>query len=333
MNVEFSELFSDFQVIAIPLHNTFRGINVREVAIFKGQAGWSEFSPFLEYDTEESAAWLQAAVSEAHYPWPTLHRDQVRVNATLPQVPAEKVAGIMARFPGTRTVKVKVDTFAESQERIDAVRDALPEVRIRLDINGGWLLQQARDELFKFHHRFGEIFEYIEQPCNELSDLKILRGEIPYKIAADESIRKILNVDPAAVRESVDIAIIKWAPLGGISAARKLISQLNMPVTISSALDTGIGISHGAALAASLEKAPLDCGLGTVALLESDILTPPLLPRDGSIHVTRRNPDPVLLEKYRASDDRQKWWSDRVNRIWRELVRQNFLNELNEEER
>jgi o-succinylbenzoate synthase len=327
MDKEFSDLFSDFQVLSIPLRNTFRGINVREVAIFQGRAGWSEFSPFLEYDSSESAPWLHAAVSEAHHPWPRLHRDQVRINATMPQVPPDKVAGILTRFPGAKTVKVKVDSFAESQERIEAVCDVIPDVQIRLDINGGWGLQQARDELFKFHHRFGEIFEYIEQPCNSLSDLKTLKGEIPYKIAADESIRKVLKVDPTALRESVDVAIIKWSPLGGISSARRLISELDMPVTISSALDTGIGISHGAALAASLEEPPLDCGLGTVALLESDILFTPLIPIAGSIHVERQYPDPALLEKYRASNDRQKWWSDRVDRIWRESVRDSFFSE------
>jgi predicted Rossmann fold flavoprotein len=56
------ELFSTMRVVALPTNTNFRGINLREVALFKGEYGWAEFSPFLEYGYEESAPWLMCAI-------------------------------------------------------------------------------------------------------------------------------------------------------------------------------------------------------------------------------------------------------------------------------
>ncbi len=78
-------------VLSIPLRNKFRGITTREVVIFRGSQGWSEFGPFLEYDDVESVAWMQAALEAANTPWPTLFRDRVAINATLAIVEPEEV--------------------------------------------------------------------------------------------------------------------------------------------------------------------------------------------------------------------------------------------------
>ncbi len=87
----FANYFSDLRVLSIPLRNKFRGITTREVAIFRGSQGWSEFSPFLEYDDTESVAWMQAALEAANTPWPYLFHEKVAINATLPIVDPEEV--------------------------------------------------------------------------------------------------------------------------------------------------------------------------------------------------------------------------------------------------
>jgi O-succinylbenzoate synthase len=53
---------SEIHVVSIPIKNNFRGLKVREIALFEGSQGWSEFSPFLEYNDMESALWLKAAI-------------------------------------------------------------------------------------------------------------------------------------------------------------------------------------------------------------------------------------------------------------------------------
>ncbi len=310
------EIFNDLTIVAIPTRTSFRGITVREAAIFRGPAGWSEFAPFIEYNEVQSEPWLNAALEGAYKPWPELKRNKVGVNATLPKVEISRVNEILERFPGARTVKIKVDDFEKDSELVEAALDFNSDFMIRLDVNGGWDLETALLNLYNYNLRFGKVFEYIEQPCLEISDLRKLKAEIPMKIAIDESIRQALDSDFSDAQNFADIAIIKWAPSGGISRANNLIARIGLPAVISSALDTGIGISHGLALAATQNDLTLDCGLATLSLLESDVVLPALEISDGFITVNRTVPDEKLLSKYAASSDRRIWWQQRIEKIW-----------------
>ena len=310
------KIFSDLTIVAIPTRTNFRGVTVREAALFRGPAGWSEFSPFVEYSDSEAEVWLEAALEGAYRPWPKFARDVIEINATLPKVEIDRVPEILNRFPGAKTVKIKIDDFENDSELVEAALDFNPDFKIRLDVNGGWSLETALLNLYNYFLRFGKVFEYIEQPCLEIADLKELKKEIPMKIAVDESIRKALTSDFAAAKEFADVAIIKWAPSGGITRANKLIEKIGLPAVISSALDTGIGISHGLALAASQNQLAFDCGLATVSLLESDVVAPPIEITAGTISVARRTPDEKLVAKYTASAERRLWWQNRIERIW-----------------
>jgi O-succinylbenzoate synthase len=312
MNAFPSHIFGDFRVVSIPTKTNFRGINYREIALFRGSEGWSEFSPFLEYDPQESSAWLNAAIEAANTPWPKLYHKQVPINATLPNVAVEKVESILRSFEGCTTVKIKVSDFESSADIVEEVLNIIPDAKIRLDVNGSWSLEEALLHLHDFNLRFGKVFEYIEQPCQSLGDLAKLKKEIPMKIAVDESIRKNLGSDFSALRDVADVAILKWAPSGGFIAAHALADEIGLPVVVSSALDSGIGISHSLALAASFESLEFACGLGTVALLESDICSPAAIPARGYMDVEHREPDFALVEKYRASEDREEWWKNRI---------------------
>ena len=310
------KIFNDLTVVAIPTRTNFRGVTIREAALFRGAAGWSEFSPFIEYSDVEAEQWLYAALEGANTPWPELKRSSIGINATLPKVEIDRVPEILNRFPGAMSVKIKIDDFENDCELVEAALDFNPDFKIRLDVNGGWTLETALLNLYNYYLRFGKVFEYIEQPCLEIADLKELKKEIPMKIAIDESIRKALTSDFSEAKEFADIAIIKWAPSGGITRANKLIEKIGLPAVISSALDTGIGISHGLALAASQSDLSFDCGLATSSLLESDVITPPLEITAGTIAVHRTSPDEKLVAKYLASADRRLWWQNRIERIW-----------------
>jgi len=312
-----SEIFRDFTVLSIPMKVRFRGIDYREVAIFQGDEGWSEFSPFLEYGTAEASTWLKASLEAAYKPWPTLVRESIPINATLPTVSIDRVPEILGRFPGCTTVKIKVDDFEVGSELVEATLDYLPEAKIRLDVNGGWTLEEALLHLYDYNLRFGNIFDYIEQPCQSLDDLKKLKREVPFKIAVDEGIRKNLDTAMELLDQYADVAILKWAPVGGIDAAHELASRIGLPVVISSALETGIGISQSLALAASFPHLEYACGLGTVSLLESDICEPAFTPVNGQMQVRRAEPVPALLSKYQAAPERVEWWQQRVTEIWK----------------
>ena len=309
-----NQMLEDFQVLAIPTKTNFRGINLREVVIFHGPFGYSEFSPFVEYSKNESKNWMRAAIEAAYKPKPELRKSKVKINATLPKVDLDKVKNILDLYPGAKTIKIKVDSFVEDAKLVSKALEYAPSAQIRLDVNGGWDLQRARENIEKFDHEFGSHIEYYEQPCADLSELKKLKEITKSKIAADESIRKNLDFKFEELSEYVDIAILKWQPVGGFNAACELAEKIKLPVVISSALETGIGVGLGLHLAASIGT-ELACGLGTVGLLEADIVNEPLEIIDGEIAVISRTPNQEQIAKYRASEERWFWWKKRVEEV------------------
>jgi O-succinylbenzoate synthase len=320
-----SELLADARIVALPLVTRFRGVELREAMLLRGPQGWTEFSPFTEYDDAEASSWLQGAIDFGWSPTPPPLRDRVRVNATLPAVPADAVEGVLLRYAGTRTVKVKVaepgQTLADDVARVRATRAFLgPEGRIRVDANGGWNVDEAEHAA---HALAGFDLEYLEQPCATVEELVELRGRLhdwQLPIAADESVRKA--EDPLAVARAgaADLLVIKAQPLGGIHRALEIIADAGLPAVVSSALETSVGISMGAALAAAIPELDYDCGLATVGLLEADVAITPIIAADGSIPVTRVELDEDALTRYAATQDRANWWHGRLERCYTRLV-------------
>ncbi len=312
-----SDLLSTARVVVLPLTTRFRGIDVREALLLEGPEGWAEFSPFTEYDDAEAATWLAAAIDFGWTAQPAPLRTEIPVNATVPAVAAAFVPAVLARFPGCRTAKVKVagprQTLDDDVARVRAVREALgPAGRVRIDVNGLWNVDEAEHAL---HALAPFDLEYAEQPCATVPELTALRDRIAHlgiAIAADESIRKAS--DPLAVARAgaADLVVVKAQPLGGAHRALQIIAEAGLPAVVSSALDTAVGLSQGAALAAALPALDFDCGLGTSALFVDDVAD--LSPREGSIPVGRVAPDPARLAVYEAPRETRDWWLARLTR-------------------
>ncbi|MDQ0894575.1 o-succinylbenzoate synthase [Agromyces ramosus] len=320
-----NELLATARVVALPLVTRFRGIDVREAVLLEGPAGWTEFSPFVEYDDHEASAWLAAAIDYGWNATPAAMRDRIPVNATVPAVDPDSVRAVLARFPGCRTAKVKVaggdEPLSADVARVRAVREALgAEGRIRIDANGGWNVDEAEHAI---HALAPFDLEYVEQPCATVDELAEIRRRTKYMgipIAADESVRRADDPLAVAAAGAADLLVIKAAPLGGIRRALDIVAQAGLPVVVSSALDTSVGLAMGAALAASVPSLEFDCGLGTASLLAADVTRAPLLPEDGSIPVRRVLPDPALLDRYAASPERTEWWLERLGRAYAVLA-------------
>lgn len=318
------ELLSTARVVALPLVTRFRGIETREAMLLEGPAGWTEFSPFVEYGDPEASTWLAAAIDFGWSELPVALRSSVRVNATVPAVTAALVPETLARFPGCRTAKVKVaepgQTLADDVARVASVRAVLgPEGRIRVDANGAWNVDEAEHAI---HALAPYDLEYVEQPCATVEELAELRRRVKYMgipIAADESVRKA--EDPLAVARAgaADILVIKVQPLGGIARSLAISSEAGLPVVVSSALETSVGLSMGLHLAAALPTLEFDCGLATAGLLAADVADAPLTPIDGALPVRRVVPSPELLDRYAATADRTRWWRARLERCLRLL--------------
>jgi len=303
-------------VYSIPMPIRFRGITVRQGMLIRGDAGWGEWSPFLEYGPEEAATWLTAALEAANEGYPDPVRDWIPVNATIPAVdPA--TARKLAVESGCATAKVKVAEPGQSLDddiaRVEAVRDGLgPQGKIRVDANGGWDLDGAQKAL-KSLARFG--LEYAEQPCASVEDLARLRRRVDVPIAADESIRRAQ--DPYLVKklEAADVAVLKVQPLGGVRSCLRLAEDLDMDIVVSSAVETSVGLRAGIALAAALPTLKYACGLNTLPLLSADVVSDPLVSVAGKIPTRSIHVDPALLAQVRADDETHEFWTARLAQV------------------
>jgi O-succinylbenzoate synthase len=294
-------LLDSVRAFAIPMRTRFRGIAVREGALMEGPAGWGEFSPFAEYGPRECARWLACALEAAVTGWPPAVREAVGVNVTVPAVEPRQAREIVAAS-GCRTAKVKVAERGQPEAadlaRVEAVRDALgPAGRIRVDANGAWSVDQAARMLRALAPLR---LEYAEQPCATLAEMAELRRRVDVPLAADESIRRAR--DPLAVRAAgaADIVVLKAAPLGGVRAALRIAAECGLPVVVSSAVESSVGLAAGVALAAALPDLPYDCGLGTMSLLTGDVSADPLVAVAGALPVRTAIPDSALLTAFEA---------------------------------
>ena len=249
---------------SVPLRTRFRGLPVREGALLEGEAGWGEWSPFLEYEP---------AVAE----------------------------------PG--------QVLADDEARLEAVRDALgPGGLVRVDANGAWDVDTAVAAIGALE-RAAAGLEYVEQPCAAVEDLAAVRRRVEVPIAADESIRRA--ADPYRVRDlgAADIAVLKVQPLGGVRACLRIAHDIGLPVVVSSALESSVGIAAGVALAAALPELPHACGLATVQLLTDDLVHEPLLPVDGALPVRTPTVDPAALDRLAAPPEQVAAWEARLAEV------------------
>lgn len=307
---------------ALPMRDRFRGTSVRHGLLLRGPVGWAEFAPFPEYDADESARWLSAAIESGWIGWPEPRRDTVAVNAIVPAVSPERAAELV-RASGCRTAKVKV---AEPSQRLDddlarvrAVREVLGDRgSIRIDANGAWSTEQAAlalDALWQFG------LEYVEQPCTTLVECAALRTLTDVPVAVDEGLRKA--ADPhhvVGLRESADVLVLKAAPLGGVRPAMSVAQTYGLPVVVSSALDSSVGLSAALALAAALPDLPFACGLGSGQLLVADVTSDPVVPVGGQLRVRATSPDPDTVMAVAMAPADLAAWHQRLTEAYAALT-------------
>ncbi|MEY2769304.1 MAG: hypothetical protein RL359_940 [Actinomycetota bacterium] len=307
------DLLATLRVIALPTRTNFRGVTYREVALMQGPQGWGEFSPFLEYDDKECRPWLASAIEAATVARPKRYRDAIAVNGTIPELNDKKeIEELMRSYQGVKTFKVKVGrNLNEDVARVARVFSNAPKAAIRVDVNGLWSVDEALTHLYAYYEEIGPL-EYVEQPCATVEELRELKSKIkiPLRIAADEIIRKAADPFAVDLTGAADLVMLKVQPLGGIQRSLEIATHHGLPVVVSSALESAIGIEYGLNLAASISDLTHDCGLATGSLLASDVAVHQIV--DGKIALGQISPQ---LEGLDVAPDRFEWWKNRIMRV------------------
>jgi len=312
------DLLATLRVIVLPTRTNFRGVTYREVALMQGTQGWGEFSPFLEYDDNECRPWLESAIEAATVARPARYRDAIAVNGTIPELnEREELDSLMESFSGVQTFKVKVGrNLSEDLARLAMVRSLAPHAAIRVDVNGLWSVKDALTHLNAYYENIGPL-QYVEQPCATIDELRELKEklQIPVLITADEVIRKAKDPFSIDLTDAADIVMLKVQPLGGISRSLALADHFGLPVVVSSALESAVGIEYGLELAASIGDLAFDCGLATGSLLARDVAEHKIL--DGKIALDQISAN---LDGLDVSPDRFEWWKNRIMRVGKLLA-------------
>ena len=318
MSLMLEEALASLRVLALPMRTTFRSLDIRETALFKGENGWGEFAPFVEYSDQESLQWLESAIEAADKALSPALRESIPINATVPASNDEaEIEQILSWYPGVDTAKIKVGTgIKEDLARIQEVRKHLPKAKVRIDVNGSWSVKEALSNISAIYQVTGDLLEYVEQPVASLDELKQLKEgmSVDVKIAGDEVLRKAKDPFAISLYGAIDILMLKVSPLGGIKRAMDLASHHKLPVVISSALESAVGISYGLALAARVPSLDYACGLGTSALFNQDISDIPIV--NGAIKATSYPIDLDRVERYELKGERLEWWRNRISRVW-----------------
>lgn len=198
-------------------------------------------------------------------------RRVVRCNATLVAGEPAAVAAEAERWAadGFRTFKLKLGA-GDDVGQLRAVREALgPEVRIRVDANASWDVEEAARVLAAIEP-FG--VELVEQPVETLEEMAELADRTSIPLAADESVADAAEARRAAELGACAATGIKLSKVGGRPEAEAIMREL--PAYLSSALDGPVGIATAALLAA--EQGPPDeqtraHGLATERLFASSV--------------------------------------------------------------
>ncbi len=275
---------------SVGLRHPVLGVTTRSGWLIEGSAGWAEWSPLPSWSREEGETAHRGALEAADHPFPSPLHASVEINTMIPRVPPD-VAARMAVAAGCRTVKVKVGD-PEGEARVRAVREAVgPAVHIRLDANGSWDLAEAIHSLDVLA---GYDIELVEDPVPTLDELARLRRRCSIPVAAETSIRTIEDVDEMRRLGAADVLVIKPQRIGGIGAALRAAELAGIPVVVSSALETSVGLASCLAVAAALPASRYAHGIGTATLLMEDVTSLPLLPVQGRLVPRRVLPDLLL---------------------------------------
>ncbi len=185
------------------------------------------------------------------------------IGAEEPGQAASQALGAVAR--GIECLKVKVGV-GDDLARVRAVRAAVgPQVRLRLDANGAWLLDQAVNALRELTD-LG--LELCEEPVHGVFGISAVARALPYlTIAADET-----GADPTLFKTRICGSVcLKISRCGGITGVlRDAVAARNAgyDIYLASTMDGPLGIAAALHVAAVVEPVR-PCGLATLERFEA----------------------------------------------------------------
>lgn len=212
------------------------------------------------------------------------YRDTVETDITISINEPEEMAAdaVEAVEQGFSALKLKVGIDSEKDiQRVKAIRDAVgPDMKIRLDANQGWEVEEAIATIRKIED-MGMNIELVEQPvkARDFEGMKKVKDNVNTLIMADESLFTPQDAEDLLKMQAVDLLNIKLMKCGGIHNALKIVSiaeQYNIECMLGCMVESKISLTAAAHLAAA-KKNITRVDLDAAILLKED-------PVEGGFH-------------------------------------------------
>jgi L-alanine-DL-glutamate epimerase-like enolase superfamily enzyme len=211
------------------------------------------------------------------------HARSVPVNATLSALDRAGAAAQAAQAAGEGfgCLKVKVGT-GDDAGRVAAVRAAAgAEMRMRLDANGAWDVEEAVRSIEALEPAG---LELVEEPAHGLEAVRAIRERVAVRVSIDET-AGVPGALGAGVADAVCLKVSRCGGIGPLLVAAALVRSTGAEIYLASTLEGPLGVAaalHAAAALASRGPLP-HCGLATLGMFEG--LDDPLPAREGEIEV------------------------------------------------
>lgn len=192
---------------------------------------------------------------------------------------------------GFRVFKVKVAAgkTATDIERILAVIEATPEVKLRLDANAGWTVDQA-SEVLKQIPRAN--IDCVEQPLTigQIKESRQLCSIHGVRLALDEEATTVETARSIISQRACEVIVLKPMVLGSFRACFLLAQEArerDIEVIYTSSWESDIGIAATLHLAAALGTNPPAMGLSTAGMIAEGIVKSPLKIEGGYLEIPK----------------------------------------------
>jgi o-succinylbenzoate synthase len=230
-------------------------------------------------------------------------KTEVPVNA-LVSLNSENVTGDVADFvdEGFRTIKCKLGIdFEKEFKKLAEIRSLFPNLKIRLDANQAWSLEEALENCRQLE---ALQIEFCEEPLKNVTpeNYEALDHNTEVPLAMDESIASVEywpNLLPFT-----SFIIIKPMVIGNfttISETKRLANTHYNKTVFTTSLESGIGRIVTATLASGLGNGEIAHGLTTGKLLAKDLLSDAAFFSEGQYHLKKQrliNVNSEQLQKY-----------------------------------
>ncbi|MBD2296598.1 o-succinylbenzoate synthase [Anabaena sphaerica FACHB-251] len=160
--------------------------------------------------------------------------------------------------------KIGVDEISKELNIFNSLIQNLPNsAKLRLDANGGLSYQEAKLWLTTCESLKNRI-EFIEQPLpvDKFSEMRELSNDYDTKIALDESVATLQQLEDCYKQGWRGIFVIKPGIVGSPSRLRKFCQQHQIDVVFSSVFETEIGRQAALKLAGELSRNHRAVGFG-----------------------------------------------------------------------